>query len=328
MIKIFIMEDSSTQLSLYRNSIESSSDIEITGLASKVEELLEKIKISQEKPDIILMDITVNEENIKAITDIKNIDPSAKIVILSSTDLDRETVLSALKAGVTGYIIKKESHENIIEGIRKAYEGGSPIEAEVVTYLLDEFVNKTRVEKETVTGGFDGLELDEVDLFDLLIEFCLCEITGKMSVKSPFENGDIYVEEGEITHCVYGTLTKEEAFYQTVNWFTGKGRFYGGERPEKRTIYTPTDELLSEVIKRKEKFVQIRKVVKSPDDIFKVHLASSAIITLQADYMYILLFLDEKKTLLDIMKETGKTYFDIAQIIYELYSSGIVQRVG
>ena len=107
----------------------------------------------------------------------------------------------------------------------------------------------------------------------------------------------------------------------------GKGRFYTGETPDKRTIKTPTDELLTEVLKRKEQFVKIREVVKSLDDIFKVQLSTSAIVTVQSEYLYILFHLDEKKTVRDVMKGTGKTYFDVGKAIYELAGAGMVRKV-
>jgi serine/threonine protein kinase len=327
-IKIFIVEGSATQTLSYIKTIEMSGDMEIIASVSTGEECLEKLAKSQDRPDIILMDITVSDKNsIGIISKIKGTMPSAKIIVLSSHDLDRETVLNSLRAGVAGYILKKDSHENILEGIRKASQGGTPIESEVVTYLLDEFVNKTREPKEAELTGFDGFELEILDLFDLLVEFCSCGVTGKLSIKSPLENGDIYVEDGDITNCIYGQITGEEAFYQSVNWVMGKGRFYAGETPEKRTINTPTDELLTEVLKRKEQFVKIREVVKSPDDIFKVQLSTSAIVTVQSEYLYILFHLDEKKTVRDVMTGTGKTYFDIGKAIYELVGAGMVKKV-
>ncbi len=327
-IRVFLVESSATQSLSCRKAIENSVDIELIASASTGEECLSKLNKPQEKPDVILMDIAVSDKNsIDIISKIKGTMPSAKIIVLSSQDLDRETVLNSLKAGVAGYVLKKEGYENILESIRKASQGGTPIESEVVTYLLDEFVNKTKEPKEAELTGFDGFELEILDMFDLLVEFCSCEVTGKLSIKSSLEDGDIYVENGDITHCVYGQITGEEAFYQSVNWVMGKGRFYAGETPDKRTIKTPTDELLTEVLKRKEQFVKIREVVKSLDDIFKVQLSNSAIVTVQSEYLYILFHLDEKKTVRDVMKGTGKTYFDVGKAIYELVAAGMVQKV-
>ena len=96
-------------------------DIEVVAEASDGLEAIEKVK--KIHPDIILMDISMPKlGGFEAVTEIKKIEPHAKILILTQYD-DKEYISRFLKAGVSGYLLKKAVGSDLITAIRAVSRG-------------------------------------------------------------------------------------------------------------------------------------------------------------------------------------------------------------
>jgi len=75
------------------------------------------------RPDVILMDLLMPIKNgVEALQEIRADDPDAKVLILTSAS-DRAQVLSALKAGARGYILKDSAPDDLIQAIEAVYAG-------------------------------------------------------------------------------------------------------------------------------------------------------------------------------------------------------------
>ena len=80
-------------------------------------------KAKQHRPDVILMDLVMDEmDGIEASKAILLGNPEAKILILTSF-LDDEKIFPALAAGVKGYILKTSQANEIATSVRKIAEG-------------------------------------------------------------------------------------------------------------------------------------------------------------------------------------------------------------
>ncbi len=114
-------------------------DIDIVGQAS---DGVEAIRLAQElKPDIILMDISMPSlGGFEATLEIKKTLPDTKIIMLTQYD-DKEYVARFLKAGISGYLLKKAVGSELINAIRAAQRGEfylfSSIASEIVAGYLD-----------------------------------------------------------------------------------------------------------------------------------------------------------------------------------------------
>lgn len=76
-------------------------------------------KYKAEKPDAVLMDITMPEmDGLSALKEIKNVDPKAKVVML--TALGQESVvLEAIKSGARDFVVKPFERERVMSAITK-----------------------------------------------------------------------------------------------------------------------------------------------------------------------------------------------------------------
>ncbi|SFK40465.1 two component transcriptional regulator, LuxR family [Halobacillus dabanensis] len=90
----------------------------------------------EHRPDIILMDLVMEEmDGIEATERITKQWPEAKVIIVTSF-LDDEKVYPALEAGATSYMLKTSKAEEIAKAIRSTYEGQSILEPEVTGKIM------------------------------------------------------------------------------------------------------------------------------------------------------------------------------------------------
>ena len=93
-------------------------------------------KLEQFKPDIILMDLVMEEmDGIEATKQLIKQWPEAKVIIVTSF-LDDEKVYPALEAGATSYLLKTSKAGEIAAAIRRTYEGQSVLEPEVTGKMM------------------------------------------------------------------------------------------------------------------------------------------------------------------------------------------------
>jgi DNA-binding NarL/FixJ family response regulator len=141
-------------------------DIEVVGEASDGKEAIDKV--NELNPDVVLMDIAMpGLGGLEATLEIKKRHPQMKILVLTQYS-DKEYVNRFLKAGVSGYILKKAVGTELISAIRAVIKGElylySSIATEVVAGYLD--AGKRPVEEHR----YDRLTDREKQILKLLAE--------------------------------------------------------------------------------------------------------------------------------------------------------------
>src|SRR5690606_5940976 len=135
MIKVLLVDDHEMVRLGLSSYLTIQPDIEVIGEA-------ENGKIGYEKalslrPDIILMDLVMDEMNgIESTQKILKDWPEAKIIILTSF-IDDEKVYPALKAGASSYLLKTSTAHDIAAAIRSTYKGESVLEPEVTGKMME-----------------------------------------------------------------------------------------------------------------------------------------------------------------------------------------------
>ncbi len=120
-------------------------DIEVAGEASDGIEAIERVR--KVRPDIVLMDISMPKlGGFEATVEIRKTCPEVKVIILSQYD-DREYISRFLKAGISGYLLKKAVGSDLVNAIRAVKRGEfylfSSIASEVVDGYLGRYNKKT-----------------------------------------------------------------------------------------------------------------------------------------------------------------------------------------
>lgn len=144
-IRVLIADDIEAHRRRFSRLIGSQPDMELVGQAQSGYEvvLLAAIK----KPDVILMDIEMENKvaGITAAQEILRQFKDAKIIMLTVHE-DETTIFEAFSFAITDYIVKTSSSEEILAGIRNAYQGTSPIRSNIAEKMRREFVRVKRSE--------------------------------------------------------------------------------------------------------------------------------------------------------------------------------------
>jgi len=137
MIKISIIEDNIEYRDAVSLMINMQDDMTMLHLMESCDGMMESFKVSL--PDLVLMDIDLPGMNgIEAIWKIRKVYPGLTILILTVFE-DEEKIFGAFKAGANGYLLKKDSPVKIVDAIREALRGASPMNGFIATKVLDYF---------------------------------------------------------------------------------------------------------------------------------------------------------------------------------------------
>lgn len=116
---------------------------------------------------VVLMDIEMPlMDGIKATENICVINSNVKIIILTVFD-DDDKIFSAIKAGASGYLLKDESIEKIIEGINNVLEGGAPMSASIASKTL-QLLRKSEKIEEIISDEDFNLSKREIEILENL----------------------------------------------------------------------------------------------------------------------------------------------------------------
>jgi two-component system NarL family response regulator len=136
-IRVLIVDDHALFRRGLEMVLEEQEDIEVVGEGSDGNEAVEKA--GDLLPDVVLMDIRMPRRGgIEACTAIKNVVPSAKIVMLTISD-EEEDLFEAIKAGASGYLLKEISIDEVPQAVRAVQGGQSLISPSMASKLIIEF---------------------------------------------------------------------------------------------------------------------------------------------------------------------------------------------
>ena len=141
MIKVIITEDNETIREGLALLINACDDMECSARYANCEDMLDNLPNQQ--ADIYLQDIGL--PGISGIEGVKRIliqKPEAIILMLTVYE-DEEKVFEALKAGASGYLLKKTPPAQLIEAIKDAYRGGSPMSSSIARKVVGFFRQTT-----------------------------------------------------------------------------------------------------------------------------------------------------------------------------------------
>lgn len=165
-IRVMIVDDHALVREGIAAFLKMSADIDVIGEASDGMEAIEKVK--KLNPDIILMDIAMPKlGGIEALIEVKKINPKVKVLVLTQYE-DKEYIKRFLKAGASGYILKKAVGSDLITAIKAVAGGEAYLHPSIAASVIDEYVG---VKKEDVSGNlYESLTDREKQVLKLIAE--------------------------------------------------------------------------------------------------------------------------------------------------------------
>ncbi len=135
-IQVLIVDDHAIVRDGIRSLLSTIEDIDVVGEAATGREAV--TLFNRLRPDITLMDLVMPEmDGIQAIQAIMDVQPDAKILVLTSFATD-DKVFPAIKAGASGYLLKDSDSGDLVRSIREVQRGESSIDPKIARKLLRE----------------------------------------------------------------------------------------------------------------------------------------------------------------------------------------------
>jgi DNA-binding NarL/FixJ family response regulator len=169
MIAVAIVEDIKEIGEGLRMLIDNSQDFLCKEVYATAEQALKELPGSQ--PDVVLMDIHLpGMSGIACLRQLKQQCPETQF-IMSTIYEDDENIFESLKAGASGYLLKKTEPAKILDAIREVYQGGSPMSTQIARRVISSFQARNGIddtdiltprEKEILKALAKGLRYKEI----------------------------------------------------------------------------------------------------------------------------------------------------------------------
>ncbi|HEX8100879.1 MAG TPA: response regulator transcription factor [Actinomycetota bacterium] len=135
-MKVLIVDDHPVTRQGLRSALASSKEVEIVGEASNGDEAIEAVK--QLHPEVVFMDVRMpGMSGIEATKEIRDAMPDTK-VILFTVEESRAAIADAIRAGVSGYLLKDVSAGELIQAAKLALEGKAVIHPTLTRAFIEE----------------------------------------------------------------------------------------------------------------------------------------------------------------------------------------------
>lgn len=139
-IRVASVEDDARLRDTIVRLLSEDAQFDVVGAYGIAEEALKALPSLA--PDVVLMDINLpGVSGFEATRRLKAALPSTQVVMLTAFD-DPARIFEALKAGATGYILKRSTSAEIVAAIRDVRDGGSPMSSSIARRVVQYFAPK------------------------------------------------------------------------------------------------------------------------------------------------------------------------------------------
>lgn len=162
-IRLLLVDDHALVREGVHLVLAAQPDMEVGGEAASGAQALELVR--QQRPDIVLMDITMPGMNgIEATRAIVDMDLGVRVLGLTVHE-NPEYFFRMLAAGASGYVLKGATSAELVGAIRSVYQGGIYVSAGMASQMVGEYL---RYREKALKAGDDGLTAREAEVLQLI----------------------------------------------------------------------------------------------------------------------------------------------------------------
>ncbi len=139
-IKVLIVDDHALFREGIRALLSRYDDLEVVGEAADGRQAIDQV--AKLDPDVVMMDIAMpGLGGLEATLELKKLYPQVKILILTQYD-NREYLYRFLKAGVSGYVLKRAAGTELVAGIKAVYHRGTFLHPDVANAVVQGYLGE------------------------------------------------------------------------------------------------------------------------------------------------------------------------------------------
>ena len=170
MIKLAIVEDNTALRQSLEQLFDRTPNMKCVSSLNNLLNVVSEFQKSQ--PGIVLMDIGLPAINgIEGVRTVRSNFENIQVIMFTVFE-DDEKIFEAIRAGASGYLLKKTPPEEILEAINELHEGGAPMSPSIARKVIQAFQVKpstvlqdhqlTSREKEILYALVDGLSYKKI----------------------------------------------------------------------------------------------------------------------------------------------------------------------
>lgn len=162
MTKVAIVEDNKTTREGLETIVNLSQDFRCVCTCSTAEEALKELP--KHVPELVLMDIQLpNMSGVDCVARLKELLPAVKAIMVTVYE-DPDRIFRALRAGASGYLLKRSTPEEVLNAMREVQEGGGAMSGEIARKVIGYFREQTQAKSEV-----DELTPREREVLELVV---------------------------------------------------------------------------------------------------------------------------------------------------------------
>ncbi len=173
-IRVILADDHDIVRDGLRALLEMAGDIQVVGEARSGREAV--VETERLAPDVVLMDISMPElDGVEACRRIRQQVPGVRVLFLTMHEAD-EYLFRALRAGASGYIIKRTATADLLAAVRAVARGESFLSPSMTHALVHEYTERSARQsrglssREACSDSYDTLTPREREVLQLVAE--------------------------------------------------------------------------------------------------------------------------------------------------------------
>jgi len=202
-IRILVVDDHPVVREGLVAVLQDRPDFEVAGSAGSAEEAV--ALAARLRPDVILLDLEMpGQDGVEALPALRAAHPEARVLVFTAYGTE-ERVLSALRAGAGGYLLKGAPAEEIARAVRALHAGGTYLEPKVAAVLVRQACGPARPaltprEQEVLRCVADGLSNKQVarrlGISERTVKFHVASILTRLGAETRAQAVKLALEQG------------------------------------------------------------------------------------------------------------------------------------
>ena len=144
-IRVLLVDDDALVCAGLRMILSSAEDLDLVGEVDDGARAVAAVR--EHRPDVVLMDIRMPEmDGITATAALRRLDAPPQVIVLTTFQAD-EQVLSALRVGASGFLLKDTPPAEILNAVRLVAAGDAMLSPSVTRTLLSHFGDTEATER-------------------------------------------------------------------------------------------------------------------------------------------------------------------------------------
>jgi len=182
MTRVAIVEDNQVIRESLAAYVHTEPDFRCVCSCANAQEAL--AVIPQHQPDIVLMDIQLPDfSGIECTSKLTQLLPAVRVIMVTVYG-DPDLIFKALRAGASGYLLKRCTPAELVSAIREVQEGGAPMSREIARKVITFFKEQPGPAPAPVPPEMQELSPREREILELLAQgFADKEIADRLGVR-------------------------------------------------------------------------------------------------------------------------------------------------